>query len=99
VLAQLSRTLVSELGGFTAGSTNFGVNYFSSLTVFEGMGFRPEALLRDQVKDREGHKHDLLILAHEVAKFLAQMEAFLCEQPTQSHTRIASDTSTRSSAT
>jgi L-amino acid N-acyltransferase YncA len=44
--------------------------------VFEGMGFRPEALLRDQVKDRQGRKHDLLILAHEVAKFHAQMEAY-----------------------
>ena len=43
---------------------------------FEGMGFRPEALLRDQVKDREGRKHDLLILAHEVAKFQAQMDAY-----------------------
>jgi L-amino acid N-acyltransferase YncA len=44
--------------------------------VFEGMGFKPEALLRDQVKDREGRKHDLLILAHEVAKFQAQMDAY-----------------------
>jgi L-amino acid N-acyltransferase YncA len=44
--------------------------------VFEGMGFRPEALLRDQVKDQQGRKHDLLILAHEVAKFQAQMEAY-----------------------
>jgi L-amino acid N-acyltransferase YncA len=47
-----------------------------AIAVFEGMGFRPEALLRDQVKDREGRKHDLLILAHEVAKFHAQMEAY-----------------------
>lgn len=39
------------------------------------MGFRPEALLRDQVKDREGRKYDLLILAHEAAKFQGQMDA------------------------
>ena len=43
--------------------------------VFEGMGFRPEALLRDHVKDREGRKYDLLILSHDVAKFQAQMDA------------------------
>jgi L-amino acid N-acyltransferase YncA len=43
--------------------------------VFEGMGFRPEALLRDHVKDREGRKYDLLILSHDVAKFQAQMGA------------------------
>jgi L-amino acid N-acyltransferase YncA len=52
------------------------VDQKGAISVFEGMGFRPEALLRDQVKDREGHKHDLLILAHEVAKFHSQMEAY-----------------------
>jgi hypothetical protein len=40
------------------------------------MGFRPEALLRDHVKDRDGRKYDLLILSHDVAKFQAQMEAY-----------------------
>jgi RimJ/RimL family protein N-acetyltransferase len=44
--------------------------------VFEGMGFRPEALLRDHVKDRDGRKYDLLILSHDVAKFQAQMDAY-----------------------
>jgi RimJ/RimL family protein N-acetyltransferase len=44
--------------------------------VFEGMGFRPEALLRDHVKDPDGRKYDLLILSHDVAKFQAQMEAY-----------------------
>ena len=44
--------------------------------VFEGMGFRPEALLRDHVKDRDGRKHDLLILSHDVAKFQGQMAAY-----------------------
>jgi L-amino acid N-acyltransferase YncA len=52
------------------------VDQTGARAVFEGMGFRPEALLRDQVKDREGRKHDLLILAHEVAKFQAQMDAY-----------------------
>jgi L-amino acid N-acyltransferase YncA len=52
------------------------VDQKGAIAVFEGMGFRPEALLRDQVKDREGRKHDLLILAHEVARFHAQMEAY-----------------------
>jgi L-amino acid N-acyltransferase YncA len=47
-----------------------------AIAVFEGMGFRTEALLRDHVKDRDGHKHDLLVMAHDVAKFLAQMEAY-----------------------
>lgn len=47
-----------------------------ALATFEGLGFRPEALLRDQVKDRAGNKHDLLVLSHEVAKFEAQRAAY-----------------------
>ncbi|MEZ4492748.1 MAG: GNAT family N-acetyltransferase [Dehalococcoidia bacterium] len=40
-----------------------------AIAVFEGIGFRPEALLRDHVKDREGERHDLLVLSHEVARY------------------------------
>jgi len=47
-----------------------------AIATFEGLGFRPEALLRDQVKDREGNKHDLLVLSHEVARFEAQRAAY-----------------------
>jgi len=52
------------------------VDQKGAVAVFEAMGFRPEALLRDHVKDRDGTKHDLLILSHEVAKFQAQREAY-----------------------
>jgi L-amino acid N-acyltransferase YncA len=47
-----------------------------AIEVFEGIGFRPEALLKDQVKDRAGKKHDLLVLTHEVAAFRSQMDAY-----------------------
>lgn len=47
-----------------------------AISTFEGIGFRPEALLRDQVKDRQGNKHDLLVLTHEVARFEAQLNAY-----------------------
>jgi GNAT superfamily N-acetyltransferase len=47
-----------------------------AISVFEGLGFRPEALLRDHVRDHEGQKHDLLVLSHEVAKFQAQHVAY-----------------------
>jgi L-amino acid N-acyltransferase YncA len=52
------------------------VDQKGAISVFQGMGFRPEALLRDHVQDREGRKYDLLILAHEVAKFQGQMDAY-----------------------
>ena len=47
-----------------------------AIAVFEGMGFRPEALLRDHVKDRQGTKHDLLVLSRDVLQFQAQMAAY-----------------------
>lgn len=40
-----------------------------AIAVFEGIGFRPEALLRDHVKDLDGATHDLLVLSHEVARY------------------------------
>jgi L-amino acid N-acyltransferase YncA len=47
-----------------------------AIAVFESMGFRGEALLRDHVKDRDGMKHDLVILGHDVARLQAQMQAY-----------------------
>ena len=44
----------------------------------EGMGFSPEALLSDQVRDRAGVKHDLVILGHDVAAIPARMHAYGC---------------------
>jgi L-amino acid N-acyltransferase YncA len=34
------------------------------IRVFKQLGFRTEATLNDQVKDRNGSKHDLLVMAH-----------------------------------
>ena len=47
-----------------------------AITVFEEMGFKTEALLRDHVKDRSGDKHDLLILSHDVAAVQSKMQAY-----------------------
>lgn len=44
-----------------------------AISTFESLGFRPEALLRDHVKDREGNRHDLLVLSHDVQRFQAQL--------------------------
>lgn len=51
-----------------------------AVATFEGLGFRPEALLRDQVKDREGKTHDLLVLSHDVTRFEAQRAAYGVEE-------------------
>jgi L-amino acid N-acyltransferase YncA len=38
------------------------------IRVFKRLGFRTEATLNDQVKDRNGDKHDLLVMAHYMGK-------------------------------
>jgi L-amino acid N-acyltransferase YncA len=47
-----------------------------AVTVFETMGFRAEALLRDHVRDAEGSKHDLVILSLDVDRFRARAAAY-----------------------
>lgn len=52
------------------------VDQRGAIGVFEGLGFRAEALLHDHVKDRDGVTHDIVILSHDVARFQAQMAAY-----------------------
>ena len=40
-----------------------------AISVFQNMGFQNEAVLRDQVKDRDGKSYDLLVLARPVSEF------------------------------
>lgn len=47
-----------------------------AIALFEEMGFRGEAMLRDHVRDREGEMHDLAILSLDVARVGAQHGAF-----------------------
>ena len=47
-----------------------------AMAVFEEMGFRAEALLRDYVRDAEGATHDIVILSLEVDRNRAQREAY-----------------------
>jgi L-amino acid N-acyltransferase YncA len=47
-----------------------------AIGVFETMGYRAEALLRDHVRDAAGVKHDIVILSHDVEKFAARMSAY-----------------------
>ena len=39
-----------------------------AISVFRSLGFEPEAVLKQHVKDRDGRKHDLVILSHDVAQ-------------------------------
>ncbi|MEQ8857433.1 MAG: GNAT family N-acetyltransferase [Pseudomonadales bacterium] len=52
------------------------VDQKAAIAVFEEMGFKAEALLKDHVRDADGTKHDLVVLCHDVERFQAQMEAY-----------------------
>jgi RimJ/RimL family protein N-acetyltransferase len=46
-----------------------------SIALFESLGFRAEALLRDQVRDGNGQLHDLAILSHDAGAAAARRQA------------------------
>jgi RimJ/RimL family protein N-acetyltransferase len=52
------------------------VDQTGAIAIFEGLGFKAEALLREQVRDKAGRKHDIVVLGHNVAQVRAQMEAY-----------------------
>jgi GNAT superfamily N-acetyltransferase len=52
------------------------VDQVGAIAIFEGLGFKAEALLRDHVADLAGKKHDIVVLGHNVAQVQAQMEAY-----------------------
>lgn len=52
------------------------VDQSGAIAIFEGLGFRAEALLHDQVRDRDGRTHDIVVLGHNVAQVRAKMEAY-----------------------
>lgn len=52
------------------------VDQTGAIAIFEGLGFKAEALLRDHVRDLAGKTHDIVVLGHNVAQVRAQMEAY-----------------------
>jgi N-acetylglutamate synthase-like GNAT family acetyltransferase len=48
----------------------------AALRVFEDLGFQPEALLRDHVCDANGAEHDIVVLALNVGRQMAQQQAY-----------------------
>jgi N-acetylglutamate synthase-like GNAT family acetyltransferase len=52
------------------------VDQTRAMTVFEELGFKAEALLKDHVRSPDGLKHDLVVLSHDVERFQAQMDAY-----------------------
>lgn len=47
-----------------------------AIAVFESLGFRSEGLLHEHVQDRDGKRHDIVILSHDASKVLGRMNAY-----------------------
>jgi len=70
-------TFAIALGaGLEKFSVQMAVDQRAAIALFEGLGFKAEALLRDHVRDAEGKTHDIVVLGHNVALVRAQMEAY-----------------------
>ena len=71
------RPLRLRLGaGLEKLSVQMTVDQQAAIALFESLGFKAEALLRDHVRDVDGKKHDIVVLGHNVAQVRAQMEAY-----------------------
>jgi RimJ/RimL family protein N-acetyltransferase len=52
------------------------VDQQGAIAVFESIGFRGEALMRNHVKSADGRKHDIVLLSHDVVLSQAKMEMY-----------------------
>ena len=75
--ALTQETFALALGaGLEKLSVQMTVDQGAAIALFEGLGFRAEALLRDHVRDIQDKTHDIVVLGHNVAQVQAQLEAY-----------------------
>ena len=73
-LLEAAFTIASQRG-LTKLTAQMTPDQTGSIALFEGLGFRGEALLKDQVRDRDGQLHDLAILSHDAGAAKARRQA------------------------
>ena len=57
-------------------SVQMTVDQQAAIALFESLGFKAEALLREHVRDVDGKKHDIVVLGHNIAQARSQMLAY-----------------------
>lgn len=67
---------IAQQHGLTKLTARMTPDQTGSVTLFEGLGFRAEALLHDHVRDRAGTVHDLAILSLDLAALAGRHAAF-----------------------
>jgi RimJ/RimL family protein N-acetyltransferase len=75
-LSQETFALALSAPGLEKLSVQMTVDQRAAITLFESLGFRAEALLREHVRDVDGKKHDIVVLGHNIAQVRAQLEAY-----------------------
>jgi RimJ/RimL family protein N-acetyltransferase len=55
----------------------------ATITLFTGLGFEPEALLRDHIRDRSGRFRDLIVLSHSVPDMSSAMSTLGIDEELQ----------------
>jgi ribosomal protein S18 acetylase RimI-like enzyme len=73
---QLSRYGLTEAVrlGLTKIVVEVAADKEGDIEMFTSIGFRPEALLANQIRDTRGELHDLVLLSHEVGDVAASMD-------------------------
>jgi len=62
-------------GGMTKVYVEVVADQTAAVGMFDSIGFQGEALLKDHVRDRDGHLRDLMILSHDVSGVSATLSA------------------------
>lgn len=75
LLDELVRTAVEE-HGLAKLCARMTPDQRGAIELFESAGFRAEALLHDQVADRQGRRHDIAILSLDLERDASRREAF-----------------------
>jgi RimJ/RimL family protein N-acetyltransferase len=57
-------------------SVQMTVDQQAAIALFESLGFKAEALLREHIRDVDGKKHDIVVLGHNIARVRSQMLAY-----------------------
>jgi RimJ/RimL family protein N-acetyltransferase len=78
----IGRALSQEMFSLALGagleklSVQMTVDQLAAIALFESLGFKAEALLRNHVRDVGGKAHDIVVLGHNLTQFQAKLEAF-----------------------
>jgi RimJ/RimL family protein N-acetyltransferase len=75
-LSQETFALALGTPGLEKLSVQMTVDQQAAIALFESLGFKAEALLREHVRDVGGKTHDIVVLGHNIAQVRAQLEAY-----------------------